>query len=118
MKKIILILFYIVLLISCNKYNNKIVIINDSSNLIDSIILVSKLDCEPMKFKNIESGSKIDTILKTCNKEGGDGCFQVSLYSNGNIIKKSFGYFTNGEPFFSLINLQYSKQNDLNVDFH
>ncbi len=107
-----------VLLISCNEYNNKIIIINDSSNLIDSIILVSKMECEPMKFKNIESGSKIDTILKTCNMEGGDGCFQVSLYSKGKIIKKSFGYFTNGEPFFSQINLKYSKQNDLKVDFH
>ncbi len=107
-----------ILLISCNEYNNKIVIINDSTNLIDSIILVSKLDCEPMKFKNIESGSKIDTILKTCDKEGGDGCYQASLYSKGNIIKKSFGYYTNGEPFFSLINLQYTKQNDLKVDFH
>ncbi len=116
MKKIILI-FCLILLISCNGYN-KIVIVNDSNNLIDSIILISKTECEPMKFKNIKSDSKIDTILKTCAKQGGDGCFQVSLFSKGKIIKKSFGYYTNGEPLFSLINLHYSKQNELKVDFH
>lgn len=107
MKKLLLIFTLLVFtsLLSCKKTNNEVIFVNDSKGQIDSVFVFGNQKCNPLILKNIMSDESANGNLENCNIESGDGSYGIEIYYNSKVIKKGFGYYTNGWMDFGKIEI-------------
>lgn len=115
-KKMILILILYNFLLSCNRFENKIEIINNSKYIIDSIKIYGNTKCLPYKKFNIKPSKKDFGNLINCNKKGNDGSYLINVFYEDKKITHKHGYFTNGKPIFNKLIINFDNNNKLKIE--
>ena len=112
--KSILIIFSIIA-VSCNSFNNNVKVKNFSETVVDSVIFTGNPKCNSLKFIKILPSTKISKQLINCNELSNDGSYIIHIFKDNKKYKKSFGYFTNGDPIFKEICITINKNNRIEV---
>jgi len=94
-----------VLIFSCKEVENKVTIVNDLKNQIDSVLVFGNRKCNPLVFRSIVPDKPVIGYLKNCTIKDGDGSYGVEVYYNNKVIKKGFGYYTNGWMHFEKLEI-------------
>jgi hypothetical protein len=102
-------------LVSCDKFDNKVIFENNSNKEIDSVLVIGNPLCNPLKFKKIKPNEKMEGKLLNCTQIGGDGSYHIKVFTNDSLIEKVSGYYTNGYPIFFKMYIRFDKNNNITL---
>jgi hypothetical protein len=115
MKNFIIYLIFIITLVSCNRFNNKVIFENNSDKKLDSVLVFGNPLCKPLAFYNVKPNEIEKGKLLNCTQKGNDGSYRIKVYSKDTLIEKVTGYYTNGYPIFSEMTISFDNNKIIRI---
>lgn len=113
--KFSMIFLSIILLLSCNKPENKVILKNVSNTEIDSLFFYDNSKWKALKFVAISTGEIKKQNFTLCDKSITEGNYIIELFTKKGCIKKGFGYYLNGGTPFDSIMVTINKKLQINT---